>query len=299
MGFFSKIKDSVKGAFTGFVGSGGNPWGAVVGAGSSFLGNYLTNKSNEKMANQANAMSIDLANTSIQRRMADLSQAGLNPLLAVSSASSGAGVPALAVSKNERPQMDFASALALSSYKKDMDLKQAQIDEINSRTRGNDLNNNLIEEFGGKEKALDLVLKQSGIKTVQLQQDFLKAQTETERERAVVTAIQGSQLMAGTKKILLEQDYLKALTRELEFEYGLKSTDPNNSNLARYYDAWSKRIFEAVDFGVNTYNSVVTMGASNAFKGNNSGYNNPYNKKMYLKDKYWYGGNNAQNYSYY
>lgn len=301
MGFFSKIKDTVKGAFSGFVGSGGNPWGAVVGAGADLLGGYLTNKSNEKLANQANAMSIDLANTSIQRRMADLAQAGLNPLLAVSSASSGAGVPALAVARNERPRMDFASALAVSKYGKEMDLLQAQIDETNSRTRGNELNNSLVEEFGGKEKALDLVMKQSGIKTAELQRELLQAQTRTERERAIVTAIQGSQLMAGTKKILLEQDYIKMLTDNLEYDLGLKKSDPNNTQVMRWLDATTEKlynIFKTADAGISAFNNFTTKGASKAFDGSGDYYRDPYNKKMYLKDKYWYGGNNAYNYSF-
>lgn len=295
MGFFSKIKDTLKGAIGSFVASGGNPWATAISVGSDLLGNYLTNRSNEKLANQANAMSIDLANTSIQRRMADLAQAGLNPLLAVSSASSGAGTPALAVAKNERPRMDFTSALALSSYKKDMELRQAQIDEINSRTRGNELNNNLVEEFGGQEKALDLALKQSGIKTAEFQRAFLSAQTQTEKERAVVTAIQGSQLMAGTKKILLEQDYVKMMTKMLEYDYGLKTSDPNNSDFARWYDAVEQRIYRTVSHGLDVFNSFSTKGMSNAFKDNEySGYN----KRMYIRDNYWYGGNSAKNYSY-
>lgn len=63
---------------------------AIIG-GSTLLGTYMANKQSAANAEAANATSIELANTSYQRRVQDLSKAGLNPMLAYSQG--GAAVP--------------------------------------------------------------------------------------------------------------------------------------------------------------------------------------------------------------
>lgn len=62
------------------------PWGQIIGAaiggGLSFLGGERANESNERQADQQIAFQERMSNTGYQRAMADLRQAGINPMLA-------------------------------------------------------------------------------------------------------------------------------------------------------------------------------------------------------------------------
>jgi len=62
------------------------------------------NAANIAMQRETNAMQVDLANTSYQRKAADMLKAGINPLMAAGGA--GAATPALNAPKGEAPKMD-------------------------------------------------------------------------------------------------------------------------------------------------------------------------------------------------
>lgn len=89
------------GLFSGIV-------GAVGGIASTILGNNSAKNEAQKNRDWQEEMS----NTSIQRRMADLKAAGLNPLLATSSASAGASTPSGAQADIKRFNPADISALA-------------------------------------------------------------------------------------------------------------------------------------------------------------------------------------------
>lgn len=80
--------------------------GGLIGTGINAYSQNEANKSNQEIAKnniemqrETNAMTMDLANTSYQRKATDMKAAGLNPLLAAGG--SGAATPALNAPKND------------------------------------------------------------------------------------------------------------------------------------------------------------------------------------------------------
>ena len=142
---------------------------AVASVGSTLLGNH----SAKREAQRNRDWQEEMSNTSIQRRMADLKAAGLNPLLAVESAGSGASTPSGAQANVEK--IDFGQAL--NAY---MTYKQSQVADAEARRINADAqrieDDNTLFKYKEAEKIMDNQLNALNISTEKLRQDLMKIQ---------------------------------------------------------------------------------------------------------------------------
>ncbi len=160
MGLFSGIGNAVSGALGGIA-------GAVGGVASTILGNNSAKHEAEKNRQWQEQMS----NTSISRRMQDLRNSGLNPLLAVENASSGASTPA--GSQAQLQQFNPEWLVALSNAK----LQNAQAEKVEEEKEGIEKENNMADTKHDLLKK-EVELKSQNILTEKINQQVLRAETE-------------------------------------------------------------------------------------------------------------------------
>jgi hypothetical protein len=100
---------------------------ALLTGGFGFLGQQSANDTNVSNASAANATSVELANTAHQREVADLSEAGLNPILSATHGGIGAATPQQAVAHVESAATPgISSALSAATLKSSLDKMQAE-----------------------------------------------------------------------------------------------------------------------------------------------------------------------------
>lgn len=161
--------------------------GAVGGITSTILGNNSAKHEAERNRDWQEEMS----NTSIQRRMADLKAAGLNPLLAVSSAQAGASTPTGGQANIQ--SFDPATISTMMNGLASAKLTQAQ-------AKAQEQENSIFET---KAKALELQndLMKKNIINADVERELKMAQTDSERAKILTEAYKRANYKADTDKI--------------------------------------------------------------------------------------------------
>lgn len=184
--------------------------GAIGGIASTILGNNSAKNEAEKNREWQEEMS----NTSVSRRMADLRNAGLNPLLAVDNASSGASTPTGSQAQIER--FDPSWLTALSSAK----VANAQAKQIEEQTKGIKQENSIFD----------------------VKADKLRTEAELQRQNILnaktIRALNEAQTLDAKANVLLKQaqrENIKMSTEEAKRKIQLLDLDigiyNNNSSL--------------------------------------------------------------------
>ena len=189
--------------------------GAVGGIASTILGNNSAKHEAEKNRQWQEQMS----NTSISRRMQDLRNSGLNPLLAVENASSGASTPSGSQAQIERMNPAWITALSSAKLQKQQgDVAKAEERKVNAEAQSIENDNNLIE-YKKQQLELEAELKRQGILTEKTIQDMNKANSLEAKARILVH-------QANVKNINMSVEEAKKKIQQLGIELDPYVKDP-------------------------------------------------------------------------
>lgn len=168
---------------------------AAISGGLGLVSNIFGNNSAKREAQRSRDWQEDMSNTSIQRRVADLKAAGLNPLLAVQNASSGASTPAGA--QADIKHFDPSSINLLSNAR----LLNAQ---AKAQEQDNELHDLRKEALETENK-----LRNQGVLTAEVSRKLMEAQTDEARANILFKAYQAKGIETTIEKVRHEIDVLK------------------------------------------------------------------------------------------
>ena len=122
---------------------------SLAGDAMSYAGQQSANQTNIALANQNEAWQTQMSNTQMQRRVADLKAAGLNPLLSVQSG--GASMPSVSMPTVQNAGAAFgnvgnqvSSAMQMSLLDAQKKAIEAQATQANASARNTDANTDVV-----------------------------------------------------------------------------------------------------------------------------------------------------------
>lgn len=168
-------------------------FGGIAGAIGGIASTILGNNSAKDEAQKNREWQEQMSNTSISRRMADLRNAGLNPLLAVDNASSGASTPAGSQAQIER--FDPQWLTALSSAK----VANAQARQIDEQTKAIKQENSIFDVKADKLR-IEAELQRQNILNAKTIRALNEAQTLDAKANVLVKQAQRENVKMSTEE---------------------------------------------------------------------------------------------------
>lgn len=212
----------------GLFGGIGNAFGSAVGAIGGSLVSGIFNK-NEAEKNRD--WQTNMANTSYQRAVEDMKAAGLNPMLAISSPGGFGGASTPSGAQASISNVDFSAMInALTNVR----AQNSQADLNDTAARLNE-QKAITEEVARREKEVNILLKGSQVETETFKQNYLAAQTNSEKEKILNMYAVRNNLDANTKKAIASAmlDIEELETRKKDYgrtEAGLKDRHEANTH---------------------------------------------------------------------
>lgn len=231
--------------------------GDLVGAVGGIASTILGNNSAKHEAERNRQFQEEMSNTAISRRMQDLRNSGLNPLLAVENASSGASTPAGSQAQLQHFSPELISVLSTAKLQKqqgksaEAGAKLQKQQTVNEKKQGNIIdaqgkiieaqarktnaeatsieNSNTLFAYEEARKKLENSLVANKINTEKLQQDVLRAnslktQTEIVKNRLDAKGIEldNEQAQIVVELLKREKDSWGSSTAAKNIDYGLE-----------------------------------------------------------------------------
>lgn len=168
-------------------------FGGIAGAIGGIASTILGNNSAKDEAQKNREWQEQMSNTSISRRMADLRSSGLNPLLAVDNASSGASTPAGSQAQIER--FDPQWLTALSSAK----VANAQARQIDEQTKAIKQENSIFDIKADKLRT-EAELQRQNILNAKTIRALNEAQTLDAKANVLVKQAQRENVKMSTEE---------------------------------------------------------------------------------------------------
>ena len=222
--------------------------GAIGGIASTVLGN----NSAKKEAQTNRDWQDDMSNTSVQRRVVDLKAAGLNPLLAVSSASSGASTPTGAQAQIQRFNPADVSALASARL-------------VSAQAKAQEQQNSVFEVKADSMKLQNELMKQ-GILTAGVERELKIAQTDSERAKILTEAYKRANIKASTDKINNEAMLLGIKTQPYIDNPYLSESEVKSNIFSNPFKAGAAFVNGFNDFLIDTAKHVFSRNKKGAKK---------------------------------
>lgn len=192
--------------FLSFLPLIGDALGAIAGH-SSQAG---ANKTNIKLQREQQAWEQMMSNTSMQRRVDDLTKAGLNPVLAAGGP--GASTPSVSpaqVQPTFKPEWTKGSMLQSAMLQAQVDNLIANTQNTSQDTRGKAIVNNAMEETEGplrieklRGESMENTLKEAHARGMQLDQAKVREEIRNTRLTADMTAAKLAQFEKMTNDLV-------------------------------------------------------------------------------------------------
>ncbi|QCS36198.1 minor capsid protein [Capybara microvirus Cap1_SP_160] len=242
--------------------------GALFGSAASVYNNKSnidlqkeTNKANLLAQQEANALQIDLANTSHQREVVDLKAAGLNPIL--SAGGSGASTPSIGTatqiagnSDSIAEQMNELGRAASSAADADRRLKYQQIENLQSQDENLKSQNFNLEQDGKLKSAqakvaeLDAKIAETKLRGIALAESAVNSARKRSEDMNAIKEISplpkpklDPNLAASLRKL---DDPAFRMEKKLEMarETGVKPSTISDNQVRKWWLEKAKRIFK-------------------------------------------------------
>lgn len=208
--------------------------GSAIGAVGSVVSTVLGNNSAKKEASRNRDWQEEMSNTSISRRMADLRNAGLNPLLAVENASAGASTPAGSQAQLSKFDPSWITALSTAKLQSEqaklerekIETQKAETEAVKTSTEAQQQENSIFDVKADKLR-LEAELQRQGILTQKTIQDLNRAGSLEAKSRILVN-------QAHEQGIKMSTEEAKRKVQLLDFDIGVYNLNPDLKEKEKY-----------------------------------------------------------------
>ena len=261
IGFLSGIGSAISGSFGGIT-------GAIGGVASTILGN----NSAKHEAERNRQFQEDMSNTSISRRMQDLRNSGLNPLLAVENASSGASTPSGSQAQIQHFSPELISVLSTAKLQKQQgEVAKAEERKINAEAQAQE-NDNTFYELKKRQLEEESELRRQGILTEKTVQEMNKANTLEAKARIMVHEAQA-------KGIEMSSEEAKRKIELLDIELKYYRDNPDAKSAEKYGDLFNNPSRAVGSFLGSSYSAYQHWKEEKEKKSKEDWKNAPYPKE--------------------